>query len=319
MNKNNKTWVIAADMGYGHQRTAYPLRDVAFGGKVININSYDGIPKKDKKFWQQTRVMYEFISRFKKIPVLGSLAFSILDRFQKILTYYPKRDLSRPTASLKNIFHFIKKGWGRDLIERLKKNPLPLVSTFFTPAFMAEEFGYKNDIYCVICDADIARAWAPLEPKKSKIKYFASNTWTRDRLKLYGVKKEKALSIAEAMLSGMGININDKSLTGSLPLGFKQRLALTCSLLHEPRLLFLDEPTSGVDPQARRAFWNVINHLAEQGKTIIVTTHFMDEAEYCHKVMIMQNGVAIAIGKPGELKAQNKVDNMQALFMKLVS
>ena len=136
---------------------------------------------------------------------------------------------------------------------------------------------------------------------------------------IYGVKKEKALSIAEAMLSGMGININDKSLTGSLPLGFKQRLALTCSLLHEPRLLFLDEPTSGVDPQARRAFWNVINHLAEQGKTIIVTTHFMDEAEYCHKVMIMQNGVAIAIGKPGELKAQNKVDNMQALFMKLVS
>ncbi len=196
MNKENKAegpehsrraWVLAADMGYGHQRTAYPLRDIAFGNRVINVNSYDGIPKKDRKFWHQTRSIYEFISRFKRIPILGDLVFSILDRFQKISTYYPKRDLSEPVISLKNIFYFINKGWGRDLIERFKKNPLPIVSTFFTPAFMAEAFDYKSDIYCVICDADISRSWAPLEPEKSKIKYFASNTWTRDRLKLYGV------------------------------------------------------------------------------------------------------------------------------------
>jgi ABC-2 type transport system ATP-binding protein len=136
---------------------------------------------------------------------------------------------------------------------------------------------------------------------------------------IYGVKKQTALSIAEAMLTELGIKIADKSLTASLPLGFKQRLALTCSLLHEPRLLFLDEPTSGVDPQARRAFWNVINNLADSGKTIIVTTHFMDEAEYCHRVVIMQNGDAIAMGRPDELKAEHKVENMQALFLKLVS
>ena len=188
--KSSKAWIIAADMGYGHQRTAYPLKDIAFSGKIINANSYDGIPKKDKKFWQQTRSFYEFISRFKRIPFLGDLAFSFLDRFQKILTYYPKRDLSRPDFALKEIFHFIRKGWGKDLIERFKKNCLPLVSTFFTPAFMAEEFKYNNQIYCVICDADINRSWVALDPKKSKIKYFASNTWTRDRLKLYGVKSE---------------------------------------------------------------------------------------------------------------------------------
>jgi hypothetical protein len=103
------------------------------------------------------------------------------------LTYYPKRDLSRPNITLKNIFYFIKKGWGKDLIERLKKNPLPMVSTFFTPAFMAEESKYPGNIYCVICDADINRSWVSLNPKKNRIKYFASNTWTRDRLKLYGV------------------------------------------------------------------------------------------------------------------------------------
>ena len=177
-------------MGYGHQRTAYPLKDIAFGGKVINANSYSGIPKKDKRFWRQTRYLYEFISRFKRIPLLGDLIFSILDRFQKILTYYPKRDLSKPDFALKNIFYFIKRGWGKDLIERLKKNPLPIVSTFFTPAFMAEEFKYPSQIYCVICDADINRSWVSLDPKKSKIKYFAPCTWARDRLKLYGVNPE---------------------------------------------------------------------------------------------------------------------------------
>lgn len=187
----HKAWVVAADMGYGHQRTAYPLRDIAFGGKVINANSYQGIPKKDKKFWQQTRSLYEFISRFKMIPFFGNWVFSFLDRFQKIMTYYPKRDMSRPDFSLKEIFHFIRGGWGKDLIERFKKDPLPLISTFFTPAFMAEEFKYPGQVYCVICDADINRSWAALDPKKSKIKYFTPNTWTRDRLKLYGVNPER--------------------------------------------------------------------------------------------------------------------------------
>ncbi len=187
--RSRRAWVVAADMGYGHQRTAYPLRDIAFSGRVINANSYHGIPKKDKKFWQQTRTLYELVSRFKNIPVLGNITFSILDSFQKIMKYYPEEDLSKPNFVLKNIFRFIDKGWGKDLIERFKKNPLPVVSTFFTPAFMAEEFKYPSPIYCVVCDADINRSWAPLEPKKSKIKYLAPCTWVRDRLKLYGVKE----------------------------------------------------------------------------------------------------------------------------------
>ncbi|MEK7664787.1 MAG: hypothetical protein AAB361_01450 [Patescibacteria group bacterium] len=185
-NQNKKVWLVAVDMGYGHQRTAYPLKDIAFGEKVINANSYEGIPKKDKKVWHTTRALYEFISRFKRVPVFGSIVFFILNEFQKILKYYPKRDLSRPNYNLKNIFYFIKKGWGKDLIIRFKKNPLPIVSTFFTPAFIAEAFNYPNDIYCVVCDADVARAWVSLDPKKSKIKYFVPCTWVRDRLRLYG-------------------------------------------------------------------------------------------------------------------------------------
>jgi hypothetical protein len=188
--KIKKIWVIAVDMGYGHQRTAYPLRELALGDRVINANNYGGIPKKDKSFWQQTRVIYEFISRFKRIPILGNLMFSVVDRFQKILSYYPKRDLSTPNFSLRNIYSLIKRGWGRDLIERLKIEPLTIVSTFFTPAFMAEYCNYPGKIYCVVCDADINRSWATIDPKKSIIKYFAPCTWVRDRLKLYGVNPE---------------------------------------------------------------------------------------------------------------------------------
>lgn len=188
--KNNiekKAWVVAANMGYGHQRTAYPLRDMAFNGEIINANSYDGIPKKDKKIWETTRVFYEFISRFKGIPYVGNIMFLILDKFQRILNYYPKRDLSGINFSLRSTFSFIKRKWGKDLIEKFEKKSAPIVSTFFTPAFMAEEAKYSNSIYCVICDADVARTWASLYPKSSEIKYFAPCTWARDRLILYGV------------------------------------------------------------------------------------------------------------------------------------
>lgn len=188
-----KAWVVAVDMGYGHQRTAYPLKDLAFGGKVINANNYDGIIKKDKRFWHITKSSYEFISRLRRIPIIGLSIFLFFDSFQKILGYYPKRDLSKSNFAGKQIFSFIKKGWGKDLIEKLKKNPLPLITTFFTPAFMAEQLHYPNDVYCIICDADIARAWVSLEPKKNTIKYLVPNTWARDRLKLYGIKPESII------------------------------------------------------------------------------------------------------------------------------
>ncbi len=89
----------------------------------------------------------------------------------------------------------------------------------------------------------------------------------------------------------------------SLPLGFKQRLALGAALLHEPEILFLDEPTSGVDPLSRREFWGHIGELAEQGMTVLVTTHFMDEAEYCDRLAVIYRGKLIATGSPDDLKA----------------
>ena len=188
--ENKKAWVVAVDMGYGHQRTAHPLKDISLRGTVIHANHYSGIPKKDKDIWHRTRSLYEFVSRFRRIPFLGEKVFSILDNFQKILGYYPRRDLSKPSLKDKAIFHLIEKGWGKDLIEKLKKNPRPLITTFFTPAFMAEKLNYPDDIYCVICDADIARSWVNLDPRRSRIRYFVPNSWSKDRLLLYGIKRE---------------------------------------------------------------------------------------------------------------------------------
>ena len=188
--EKNIAWVTAVDMGYGHQRTAYPLREIAFSQKVINANHYAGIPERDRIIWRATRQFYEFVSRLKRIPLFGDIVFFFLNRSQKILGYYPKRDLSRPNLSLRNVFFFLRRGWGKDLIKRLERTPLPIITTFFTPAFMAEHLNYPNDIYCVICDADVNRSWVSLYPKKSRIRYFAPCTWARDRLKLYGVRPE---------------------------------------------------------------------------------------------------------------------------------
>lgn len=190
-----RAWVISVNMGYGHQRTAYNLKDLA-EENIINANDYVGMPGKDKFFWEGTRRFYEFISRFKRAPLIGDFTFSVFNAFQKIADFYPKLDSSRPNFGLKQIYSRIKNGWGRDLIEKLKVkseklkfNP-PIISTFFTPAFMAEFFEYPGEIFCVVCDADIARSWVSLNPEKSQIKYFAPNERVVERLKLYGVRQE---------------------------------------------------------------------------------------------------------------------------------
>ncbi len=120
----------------------------------------------------------------------------------------------------------------------------------------------------------------------------------------YGLGREEAARAIEAMAEifelGERMNVN----AGTLPLGFKQRLALACAVLHEPPVLFLDEPTSGVDPVTRREFWTHINGLVEKGVTVLVTTHFMDEAEYCDEVTLIYRAEQIASGTPDALKAQ---------------
>jgi ABC-2 type transport system ATP-binding protein len=120
---------------------------------------------------------------------------------------------------------------------------------------------------------------------------------------VYGVTPEKLAEREEYVLKMAGLEDKRKMMTRLLAGGWKQRLALGCAILHEPPILFLDEPTSGVDPIARRSFWELIYQLSAAGHTIFVTTHYMDEAEYCHRIALMYGGRVIALGSPAELKA----------------
>ena len=136
---------------------------------------------------------------------------------------------------------------------------------------------------------------------------------------IYGLSKQRIQQRKHALLKQVGLTNVADSMTRDLPVGFKQRLALGCALLHDPPILFLDEPTSGVDPEARRSFWDLIYNTAEAGKTIFVTTHFMDEAEYCHRLSIMREGKLIAVGSPGELREHYHKSNMQDVFIEIVN
>ena len=126
----------------------------------------------------------------------------------------------------------------------------------------------------------------------------------------YGLSGERRTSRIDWALQEFELTAMADFTSGDLSLGYKQRLALACALMHEPDILFLDEPTSGVDPLARREFWSRINALAGQGVTIMVTTHFMEEAEYCDRLAIMAAGEILTMGTPGSIKAQMRSDEL---------
>lgn len=133
---------------------------------------------------------------------------------------------------------------------------------------------------------------------------------------IYGlVGKEKQERIQQ-MVEVFELNEYLNMLSGELPLGFKQRLSLACAIMHNPPILFLDEPTSGVDPLTRREFWNHINSMVEKGVTVMVTTHFMDEAEYCDRIALIYKGKAIKVGNPTNLKKEG--ETMEDAFIRTI-
>jgi len=188
---NMDVYVVSVDMGYGHQRATYPLKHLSADTKVIYADNYEHIPQVDRDIWLSSRKFYEMISRFKKFPLIGPIAWHFFDKFQQIKEFYPRRDLSKPSMQLWSIFNMMKKKkWGKHFIDILEQNPKPLVTSFFVPAFMADYFNYSEDIYLIVTDTDISRAWAALDPGKSRIKYFAPSHRVVERLQEYGVPKE---------------------------------------------------------------------------------------------------------------------------------
>ena len=134
---------------------------------------------------------------------------------------------------------------------------------------------------------------------------------------IYGLSKVKIKEKTSELIDELGLHEVANKLVGSLPLGWKQKLSFSVALLHEPKIVFLDEPTGGVDPITRRQFWEMIYAEAHKGTTIFVTTHYMDEAEYCDRVSIMVEGTIEALDSPKNLKKQFNVDSMNEVFLKL--
>jgi len=130
---------------------------------------------------------------------------------------------------------------------------------------------------------------------------------------VYSVARNGRKRRKEEILKRMDLRERRGTVTGLLPGGWKQRLALGCAILHEPSILFLDEPTSGVDPIARRAFWDLIGELSDEGRTVFVTTHYMDEAEYCHRLALMHAGRIIALDSPLALRKSMRRDHFYQL------
>ena len=130
---------------------------------------------------------------------------------------------------------------------------------------------------------------------------------------VYGVPSHRRPARKDFVLQIAGLKDRYSTMTRLLPGGWKQRLALGCAVLHEPPILFLDEPTSGVDPIARRHFWDLIYQLSAQGHTLFVTTHYMDEAEYCHRLALMHRGRIIALGPAANLKEEFKTHQLMHL------
>ena len=134
---------------------------------------------------------------------------------------------------------------------------------------------------------------------------------------IYGLSDQQLKSKSEALIEQLGLQSEVKKLVGELPLGWKQKLAFSVSVLHDPDIVFLDEPTGGVDPVTRRQFWALIHEAAGRGITIFVTTHYMDEAEYCNRISIMVDGRIEALGTPEQLKTQLNEPSMDGVFYQL--
>jgi ABC-2 type transport system ATP-binding protein len=134
---------------------------------------------------------------------------------------------------------------------------------------------------------------------------------------IYGLTAKQVNERAATLLEALGLTSHRRHLVGGLPLGWKQKLSFSVAMLHEPRIVFLDEPTGGVDPITRRQFWEMIYAAAARGTTVFVTTHYMDEAEYCDRVSIMVDGRIAALGTPSELKAEYGVGSIDEVFVRL--
>lgn len=166
------------------------------------------------------------------------------------------------------------------------------------PEKIKENIGYMSQKFSLYEDLTILE----------NIKFFGG---------IYKLSNSKLKSKSEELIERLGLSVKANSMVSSIPLGWKQKLAFSVAIIHDPKIVFLDEPTGGVDPLARRQFWDLIYDAALSGITVFITTHYMDEAEYCNRLSIMVDGRIEALDSPGKLKDRYEAENMDEVFVRL--
>jgi ABC-2 type transport system ATP-binding protein len=189
-------------------------------------------------------------------------------------------------------------GAGKTTTIRMLTGLLAPTSGTATP-FSRLQIGYMSQLFSLYNDLSV----------EENIRFFAG---------LYEVSGARYNERRDWVLEMSGLKDQRLRLTAELPLGWKQRLALGTAMIHEPPILFLDEPTSGVDPVSRRNFWELIYGLADRGTTVFVSTHYMEEAEYCHRIALMNRGKLIALDTPEALKASIGAATLEEVFVTMV-
>jgi len=169
-----------------------------------------------------------------------------------------------------------------------------------TPDKVKAEIGYMSQKFSLYEDLTI----------RENVAFYAG---------IYGLERSRLKTRVEKILDLVDLGGKQALLAAELPAGWRQRLALACALVHGPRILFLDEPTAGVDPVARRDFWARIEALAGAGTTVLVTTHYMDEAEYCNGILFINNGRIAAVGTPTALRRECGVDSLEEAFIRFAA
>ncbi len=169
---------------------------------------------------------------------------------------------------------------------------------FTQPDEIKKNIGYMSQKFSLYEDLTVSE----------NIKFYAG---------IYGLSIKQIKLKTEELLTELSLKNEAKVLVSELPLGWKQKLSFSVALVHQPKVVFLDEPTGGVDPVSRRNFWDLIYYAADKGVTVFVTTHYMDEAEYCNRVSIMVDGVIAALDSPTNLKKQFSSDSMDDVFYKI--
>lgn len=164
------------------------------------------------------------------------------------------------------------------------------------PELVKENIGYMSQKFSLYEDLTVAE----------NIEFYG---------RIYGVKRSELNKKIKQILSITKLEEEERMLTAGLSKGWKQRLALGCAIVHQPPILFLDEPTSGVDPISRRQFWDLIRDLSQTGTTVFVTTHFMDEAEYCNHIVFIAGGRLVKLGTPTELKEDSNTNSLEEAFV----